>query len=209
MGKIFRVRWTVIPRFSPQPWIACTHCGGLKPFRSSGKIRLNANGKTLDAWLIYKCVVCGSTWNRPIFERRTVRDVDRATLAALHANDANWIRRMEFDIAGLRRKSSRIDACSTTDVQKRVLERDSPDWTVLAIELAVPLPTGLRLDHLLATELCLPRPRLHALHEKTHLRIEPPHKHALRRGAKDGQRVVLDLSGEPDLRAACEAANGI
>src|SRR5262245_59613650 len=44
MCKTLRVRWTIIPKTAPQPWIACGGCGGLKAFQCSGKIRLNANG---------------------------------------------------------------------------------------------------------------------------------------------------------------------
>src|SRR5438105_4609827 len=98
MSNSLRVRWTIVPRTAPQPWVACSACGSLRPFQSSGKIRLNANGKKLDAWLVYKCSACDKTWNRPLFERQNIRDISPATLAALQSNDPEWIRTQAFDL---------------------------------------------------------------------------------------------------------------
>src|SRR5262245_3000233 len=109
MCKALRVRWTITPRTAPQPWITCSGCGSLRAFRSSNKIRLNANGRKLDAWLIYKCTSCDRTWNRTIFERRNVRDIDPVTLEALQSNDPHWIRAEAFNLEALKRETPRID----------------------------------------------------------------------------------------------------
>ena len=91
MRHISEVQWTLTPKIAPQPWIACRGCGVLKPFRSSDKIRLNANGRKLDAWLIYKCVTCDNTWKRTLFERLDVRDIQPTVLEALQSNDPDSI----------------------------------------------------------------------------------------------------------------------
>jgi hypothetical protein len=199
MCQLLKVQWTIIPQIAPQPWISCSGCGGLKPFKSSGKIRLNANGKRLDAWLIYKCTACGRTWNRLIFERQAVRDVNPTVLDALHANDPDWVRSLEFDTGALRKKSSRIEEFSDVEVQKCILLRDGDNGTHFEIALNVPLPTSLRLDRLLAAELGLPRSRLLALADNGKLHTDPDHKDALRRRISPGLRVILDLGGEADL----------
>lgn len=93
-------------------------CGGLRAFQSSGKIRLNANGRKLDAWLIYKCLTCEKTWNRPIFERQNVRDIDPVVLDALESNDPQWIQKEMFNLEALRRKSQRVDEFSEFDMKK-------------------------------------------------------------------------------------------
>ena len=208
MCSILRVQWTIIPRIAPQPWIACSGCGGPRPFRSSSKIRLNANGKKLDAWLIYKCLACDKTWNRPIFERQNVRDINPATLHALHANDPVWIRTQEFDIAALQRKSQRIEEFGESAVQKKILGGESDASTALEIELNVPLPVGLRLDRLLAAELHTSRSRLQAFQDAEKLRTDPVHKDILRRRIKHGLRINIDLSGEADLQDIQKAAMG-
>lgn len=208
MCSILRVQWTIIPRIAPQPWIACSGCGSLRPFQSSGKIRLNANGKRLDAWLIYKCLACDKTWNRPILERQNVRDINPATLHALQTNDPAWILTHAFDIAALGRKSRRIEEFGEIDVQKELLGSESDAWTTLEIALNVPLHAGLRLDRLLAAQLHLSRSRLEAFHGAGNLRTDPVLKDVLRRRIKHGLQIVLDLSGEADLQDIRKAAIG-
>lgn len=192
--RVLRVQWTVIPRTPPEPWIKCSGCGGPKPFRSSGKIRLNANGKRLDAWLIYKCSDCGGSWNRPILERRNARDIDPAVLEAVKAGDPDWIRTQAFDVSSLRRHAQRIDEFADVEVRKVALGEDFDDWTVLDIALFVPLATNLRLDRLLSRELGLSRSRLQSLHGAEKLRIVPEGKHKLRRPIRHGLGITLDRS---------------
>ena len=172
MCDSIRVRWTIVPLTAPQPWLVCSSCGGLKPFQASGKTRLNANGRKLDAWLIYKCLACEKTWNRSIFERRNVRDIDPAVLDALQSNDPQWIRREAFNLDALRRSSPRIDEFPEVGIAREV-QHEPPDWTKLEIELIVPLPTSTRLDRLLASELGVSRSRLQALHDGGTLRTNP------------------------------------
>ena len=193
MCRSLRVRWTITPKTAPQPWIACGGCGGLRAFQSSGKIRLNANGRKLDAWLIYKCLTCDKTWNRPLFERQNVRDIDPAVLEALQSNDINWIRTESFNLDALKRRSQRIDEFPEFDIAREVL-RETAGWTRLEIELAVPLRAGTRLDRLLASELELSRTRLQTLHEKGLLRTSPDRADILRRRIKTGIEVMIDLA---------------
>jgi len=197
MCDTLRVRWTVTPKTAPQPWIACGGCGGFRAFRSSDKIRLNANGRRLDAWLIYKCLACDKTWNRPLFERQNVRDIDPAILHALQSNDPDWIRTESFNIEALKRKTERIDEFPEFDLVREVL-RETAGWTRVEIELAVPLPAGIRLDRLLASGLEMSRTRLQALHEKGLLRAHPDRAGLLRRRIRTGVEVMVDLSAVPD-----------
>jgi hypothetical protein len=199
MCSILRVRWTIAPRIAPQPWIACSGCGSSRPFLSSGRIRLNANGKRLDAWLIYRCLACEKPWNRPLFERRHVRDIDRAMLDALHSNDPDWVRTQEFDIDALRRRTRQVAEFADVDISKEVLNEPGASATVLEIELLVPLSTSLRLDRLLTTELRLSRSRLNALYEEGRLRIDPDRKDVLRRRIRQGTRINLACASEHPL----------
>jgi len=208
MSNILKVRWTIVPTTAPQPWIVCNGCGGPRPFKCSDKLRLNANGRRLDAWLIYKCTGCDKTWNRTLFERRNVRDIDPVTLEALQGNDPNWIRKHAFDVATLGRLVQRIDEFTDCDVHKSVTH-DTKRWNILQIDLSVSYVTSIRLDRMLATELGLPRSRLQALHEVSALTIEPARKQALKRPAKDGSRIMLDLTDAADHRSIGERATGL
>jgi hypothetical protein len=197
MCNALRVRWTIIPQKAPQPWIACSGCGGLRAFQSSGKIRLNANGRKLDAWLIYKCLTCEKTWNRPIFERQTIRDIDPVVLEALQSNDPQWIGKETFNLEALKRKSQRVDEFSQVAIDKGILH-ETRNWTTLAIELMVPLPASTRLDRLLASELRVSRARLQTLHDAGALRTNSDRADILRRRIKTGTQVTLDLSAEAE-----------
>ncbi|MBX4898105.1 DUF1062 domain-containing protein [Rhizobium bangladeshense] len=197
MCKTLRVRWTITPRTAPQPWIACSGCGSLRAFRSSGKIRLNANGRKLDAWLIYKCLICERTWNRPILERRNIRDIDPMILGALQSNDPDWIRSETINLDALRRKSQRVDEFAEVDIAKEI-RHETTGWTSLEIELMAPFPTNIRLDRLLAGELKISRSRLLALYDQGVCRTEPDRADIMRRRIRNGTLVMIDLAMEAE-----------
>ena len=197
MCNTLRVRWTIIPKIAPQPWVTCSGCGGLRAFESSDKIRLNANGRKLDAWLIYKCTGCDSTWNRSIFERKSVREIDSITLDALQSNDPDWIRAVAFDLEALKRQTPRIDEFAACDVRKELLG-ESPGWKHLQIEFSISLPVSARLDRLLASELKISRSQLSTLHEAGLLKATPDRTGILRRRIRDSLRIAFDLSGLDD-----------
>ena len=202
------VLWTIVPRFTPQPWLTCSRCGGSRAFRSSQKFRINANGRRLDAWLIYKCTSCDNTWNRPVLERRNIGSVDPRHLAALQMNDPLLARRLAFDLGDLRQKVARIEESAEVLVRKDLLSRAVNPAPRLAIRLAVPEPIRLRLDRLLATELGLPRPRIKGLCEDKRLAIAPDGARMLRKPLRDGTALSFDLSRENDSAAISAAAAG-
>ncbi len=207
MCDILHLEWTAIPQTPPRPILGCSGCGTPKPFRSSGRIRLNANGKRLDAWLVYKCIACDGTWNRPIFERLNIRAIDPVMLEAMQASTADFVARIEFDAQALKSRAGRIEESDDLDIRRTVLRHDA-DWRRIAITLALPYPTGLRLDRLLSAELPLSRSRLQALFDRQEIRVEPERKDALKRGIRDGTRITLDLRDEVERLAMGRAAMG-
>ncbi|PKR88197.1 hypothetical protein CXZ10_15470 [Pleomorphomonas diazotrophica] len=204
MSDRLSVRWTLVPRDCPRPVFACPTCGGDRPFHQSGKVRVNANGKRLDAWLIYKCDDCDRTWNRPIFERRLAADIPPVELAALRSGDPAFIRRLAFDLAALRRKTPTIIQSDDVTVEKAVIGGTTASVGI-DIMLALPYPVGLRLDRLLAVELGLARSRIIALADAGRLVVRDG-GNALKRPPRDGQTARLDLDGIGDGRAIIDAA---
>jgi len=194
MADVLRVQWTIIPRTAPQPWLTCSRCGEARRFRSSDRIRVNANGKRVDAWLIYKCTGCGSTWNRPILERRPVRSIDPGFLMSLNTSEAMLTRRLAFDVEALRRSAGRVEECDDALVTRTVLSQGTTPTRQLEILCSVPEPVGLRVDRLLANELHLSRSRIQQL-AKTGDLVAFPQGPNLRRPVRDGMRLVLNLAG--------------
>jgi hypothetical protein len=205
MPDILRVRWTITSQTLPEPWLACSRCSGVRPFRCSEKFRLNANGKRLDAWLIYRCAACEETWNRPLFERRRLNEIDPAMLEALQANDRDRARSFAFDVAGLRPFTSHIDGSNDVVLRKDVVAAPPRPASRIEIQLVLSGATRLRLDRLLAGGLGLSRARIGALHEKGCLTIAPGAGKALRRPPHNGQRILLDRADE-DVPAIWVAA---
>lgn len=201
MSGILSVRWTVTPITPPEPILFCTGCGSAKPFRSSDKFRLNANGKQIDAWLIYNCKTCGNTWNLPIYERTAVRSMDAATLASLQSNDPHLAEAVAFDVYRLRRHVHTLNEAATVEVSKQVLSNDACSWGLLDIVFRVPLATSVRTDRLLARELKVSRAQLQRL-----VSVEQSGRRFLRRPIRDEMRVSLDLEASSDRSSIALAA---
>lgn len=163
MTGTVNVTWHVAPLFPPQPLRHCSNCGRPRPFGSSGKVRLNANGRRLDAWLIYKCTVCDRTWNLPLLERVPVAEVPPADLSAMQASDPAWVRSRAFDLASLRRHAPGVILPADLVVTRRMEDASPADWSRIALSVETPLPVGQRLDRLLAVELGLSRSFLAAM----------------------------------------------
>ena len=176
MTGVVSVRWRVAPATPPIPLRHCGTCRQTRPFHSSGKIRLNANGRKLDAWLIYKCQHCERTWNRTLYERKDVRAFDEHTLLAMQHSHRDWVHRIEQDDVALKRHCDRVEYCPTVAIGKpppRVLPED---WQQIGLHLSVADVTGSRLDRMLAQELKLSRSALGALVRAGLLTIAPSPK---------------------------------
>lgn len=208
MSSTLRIHWAIAPEIAPQPLINCNRCGTVKAYRCSGKFRVNANGKRIDVWLIYRCVDCDNSWNFGIFERCNRRDIEPALLQALESNDPELARRHAFDIVALRNQVGRVEAFPDSAVGKVVVEGTKESASVLELQLGLDMPTSLRLDRLLANELGVSRSRLQALEERRLLVVGPDGGKALRRPARAGTTIRVDLAGEPDREAIIRAAGG-
>lgn len=206
MSSTLYVRWTITPAIAPRPLINCNRCGGVKPYRCGEKFRVNANGKRIDVWLIYRCVGCDNSWNRTILERCNRRDIEPALLAALESNDPAFVRRHAFDTVALRSRIGRIEEFPDVTVRKELMGSQPEIAALLWLELRLDAAMSLRLDRLLAGELGLSRSRLQVLDDRKRLTIEPDGARALRRPVRDGLAVRLDLAGEADCSAVLSAA---
>ena len=202
MSYVVRVQWIIIARTAPQPWLACRRCGEPRRFRSSDKIRVNANGKRVDAWLIYKCTSCDNTWNRPILERRHVSTVEPHLLASLRASDSELSRRLAFEKW---RRKLKVEHFDDVTVRKKVVSENTQPAGRLEIDCVVPELTGVRVDRLVANELRLSRSRIQNMQNAGHLAACPGD---LSRPLRDGLRVRVELRGVHDGDKIALAATG-
>ena len=81
----------------------CGGCGKKQVFLNTGKFRVNANGKRVDVWLIYRCEKCKHSWNLTIYERKKPAKIapdeyelfleNDSELACQYGNDIEFLKR--------------------------------------------------------------------------------------------------------------------
>ncbi|MDJ0381430.1 DUF1062 domain-containing protein [Streptomyces sp. G-G2] len=77
--------WAVVPTCLPLVLRRCHACASER-FRASGKFRVNAHHKLIDAWLLVLCTTCGETSKLTVLERVNVRSIRPELLDRLHGN---------------------------------------------------------------------------------------------------------------------------
>lgn len=197
MQEWLLVSWRIAPQSIPLVQLHCPRCARAQPFVSSGRFRVNAQKKRLDAWLIYRCRVCEKTWNHPVFERRSVRGVPPELLRRLSANCPALAAEVAGELAS--RRGFMRDLPEQVAKSWRAGESATASGLVILFEVAAPM--ALRLDRLLAKELGQARARITTWEAEGRLVLEPPRR--LGQSLRDGQRVSLRLAGlAPDERGA-------
>jgi hypothetical protein len=194
--SIQKIHWTILPARAPRPVLNCHSCKTRRPFESSGKFRLNANGKRLDAWLVYNCGHCGSAWNRPIIDRQNVGDLDPQLIRNLQCNDADLAGRIAHDVTGLRRHVKSVDIGDAFTAEKKIEGNGTGHVSAIEVAVHVPQGPGPRLDKLLASECYLSRSHVEKLVRTGDIRIAARATTPLRRPVADGTVVVIMHAGE-------------
>lgn len=100
--------WVVVPTCLPIILRRCHVCAS-RHFRASGKFRVNANHKLLDAWLLALWPVCGDTTKLTVLQRINVRSVRPQLLDRLHHNDAGLVAEVLQDPVVRRRNRIALD----------------------------------------------------------------------------------------------------
>ena len=100
--------WVVAPTCLPLVRRRCHACASER-FRASGRFRVNANHKLIDAWLLVLCTACGETAKLTVLERINVRSVRPELLDRLHDNDPGLTAELLQDSAVQRRNRIALD----------------------------------------------------------------------------------------------------
>ncbi|MER5666718.1 DUF1062 domain-containing protein [Streptomyces mirabilis] len=100
--------WVVMPTCLPRVRRRCHACTSER-FRTSGKFRVNANHKLIDAWLLALCIACGETTKLTVLERMSVRSVRPELLDRLHDNDPGLAAELLQDPVVRRRNRIALD----------------------------------------------------------------------------------------------------
>lgn len=92
-----RISWAVRPIGEPGIVRRCPKCGENQTYYSSGLFRVNANGRRIDVWLVYRCGECESSFNLPVQERVNPASLPKEVYAAYLSNDAEMARSCAFN----------------------------------------------------------------------------------------------------------------
>jgi hypothetical protein len=208
-AKIAHLHLCVTPTKEQQIRRSCARCKSQQVFTSSGKFRVNANGKMIDVWLIYRCASCDQTWNHAVHERRAVKSLSPQDLNAFMQNDAALAQRHAADVERLRAAGAEVTATADVAIERVVLRPATMVTDEIVISIALTTPCQIRLDRVLAAGLRLQRRVVAQLVEQAMVGDKTLSAKALRRPALDGQVLRLDLArcgGMPT--ALCRTLSG-
>ncbi len=86
----------------------CGGCGKKREFENSGKFRVNANGNSVDVWLIYRCKKCKHSWNLTIYERTRPGKIPAELFEAFQENDEETALRYGSNAAFLKKNNAEL-----------------------------------------------------------------------------------------------------
>jgi hypothetical protein len=155
--------WAVVPTCLPLVRRRCPGCG-FGRFRASGKFRVNANHKLLDAWLLALCNGCGETAKLTVFERSTVRSIRPSLLDRLHRNDPGLIAELLPDPVVQHRNRISLDWEGAWRLDTGGSDQMDAEVVDVAVRFAVPIP--VRPVRLVAEGFGLPRAEVGRLIEE-------------------------------------------
>ena len=194
-STIILASWEISPTVAPQPIRNCPGCARSRNFASSGRVRLNANGKRLDAWLIYKCTHCDNTWNRPLVERKPVGQISAAELAAMQQSSPEWVRLHEFDATGLRKHCQKVHYASEFTLAKKIEGALPLDWSQIRLNVSCEFQTGLRLERILCEGWRLSRAQLKKIANDNCLHVLADTGNAMRKPLRGTVSIKVLSSG--------------
>ena len=130
----------------------CRRCGKASVFQSSGLFRINAQQKTLDVWLVYKCCVCDGTWNLTVLSRVHAASLSAGVLNEYTNNNPELAMRYATDAALIKRNGAE---CNVAEV---VIQGPDYDWCGAAeIHILAKWPLENRAAALIRQKLGLSR----------------------------------------------------
>lgn len=103
------ILWEVTYPAPPKTYKYCKKCGTRTAFQSSNCFRVNANQKSLDVWLIYRCVHCKTTWNLTLLSRVNPKSIPKEDLQKFMDNDAAFAHAYAMDTELLARCGAETD----------------------------------------------------------------------------------------------------
>ena len=173
---------------TPRVTRPCSGCSRLSTFVCSERFRVNAQQKSLDVWLIYRCEECKTTWNLTVHSRVNPRQLPSEDLNAYMANNQGMAWKVAFDRVLIERAGGHINLNVPVELEK------SPATGEDLLLIRSPYPVGIRLDRVLSQLLSLSRSSVQKMAKAGEFDFgKEKAKRILRRPIHDGQTIGLIL----------------
>lgn len=157
MNQNYRNQWIIIPDQLPSVLKRCSGCGKKTEFKNSGKFRVNANGRLLDIWLIFRCCRCETSFNLAIYERVEAGHVDKKEYKGFLDNSLE----LAFKYGNDREVFARNKAEVSKNLSKYRVMTGATSIPCLAeameVEIQISPVFDLRVDTLLMRQLSVSR----------------------------------------------------
>lgn len=186
--------WEINVKNTPLLKRKCNHCNGDR-FYCSNKFRMNAQKKSIDIWLIYRCKECDSTYNLTILSRTRPELIKKELFLKFTENDESLAWEYAFSAETARRNSVEQDHSS---VEYEILHDNvwaddilNSDNEVVAFRIKADFEFGLKLSSVVKSCLGLSVNHLNRLVEAN--AIFTPEGYQLKRHKiKNGDIVLID-----------------
>lgn len=106
MGTI--ITWEIKVKNTPLLKKKCSHCDSDR-FYCSDKFRMNAQKKSIDVWLIYRCVQCDNTCNLTLLSRKRADLIDKTLFHSFSVNDTETVWKYAFSPELERQNNATLD----------------------------------------------------------------------------------------------------
>jgi hypothetical protein len=161
MNHNLRKLWLIIPDQLPSVIRRCPKCKEKTEFQNSGKFRVNANGRLLDIWLIYRCTHCDTSWNMTIIERANPENIEKEEYEGFLSNSpqlaASYGSNRELFI---KNKAEIMEVKTGYHIRKAPTITPGSEESCLEIQIKNPSALKLRVDVLLAGGLEVSRSQI-------------------------------------------------
>ncbi|MYT30266.1 MULTISPECIES: DUF1062 domain-containing protein [unclassified Streptomyces] len=190
-----KARWAVRQSALPTVVRPCPDCSGTR-HRPSGRIRVNANGKLLDVWLLLSCAACDRTSKVPVHERVQVSSLKPARLVAYENNEPAVVRELTMSASLAAKNGYRLDWTGAWALETRTPLYALDDPAPLKVLVSFELPAPVRVERLLMLGLGISRTAVRRMvaDGRVHLPLAPD--------AKAHQDFELTIDGPGSVDAA-------
>lgn len=109
MQIIKQVTWDIVPKSTPLYKKKCSKCKSSKLYYCSNKFRLNSQKRSIDVWLIYRCIKCDNTCNITILSRTKPELIEKDLFVRFSNNDEDTAWKYAFDTDIIRKNTMELD----------------------------------------------------------------------------------------------------